>query len=452
LGSSQQGHWLELRGHPSTMDAYHLQKVLLGEGKFGKVHRAVRHADGQYVAVKRLAKSAVTDRGQLEAEARLQMDLSQPGHPNILKLVGACLDDECFNLVLEYAGDGDLGDKIMESKSGIAEPQASSACKQVLEAVAYLDQRNILHRDIKPDNFFLQSTCLQRPGSLKLGDFGLATRGPTSAEQCGTIAFRSPEHYRGGPYGTGNDAWAAGVTIHMVRTGRFPFLDPRGAFSEAMLLSGCCCSQTCGRLLRPDPNERSSAAEVARSLALVSDAPTASHDVLMDALAPNANHPPDMLMDTDAPAPMPSNPNDTVTDTNVQPTRCGHEATAAPAAATPLGHDVPNMTDSRLGIKASVALLELPVRIRNVADPKLRGLHLNGQTGVIIGFDRKHGRANVQLLDGTTRTFTSKQMEIIAKDPVQGPAPAALRCSHCTEWKRRCEKAEESLEKRRRKH
>lgn len=76
----------------------------------------------------------------------------------------------------------------------------------------------------------------------------------------------------------------------------------------------------------------------------------------------------------------------------------------------------------RLGYKSG--LLNKTVIIQNVKDPKLKSLELNGQSGVVVGFDRCHGRARVLLVDGSERTFKATQLQV--KDDMQHPTNLAM--------------------------
>ena len=110
------------------------------------------------------------------------------GSLNVVGFCGAYEDDEDVHLVMDRCTGGTIFDRLQEGGGDpggglYSERQAAQVLKSVLQMLTQCHARGIMYMDIKPDNFFLQSTCLLRPGSLKLGDFGLATRGPTSAEK-----------------------------------------------------------------------------------------------------------------------------------------------------------------------------------------------------------------------------------------------------------------------------
>ncbi|MFV3405191.1 MULTISPECIES: bifunctional protein-serine/threonine kinase/phosphatase [Pseudomonas] len=94
--------------------------------------------------------------------------------------------------------------------------------RQLLQAVGVLHRRNLLHRDIKPDNLHLGSD-----GQLRLLDFGLAycpglSEDPPNALP-GTPSFIAPEAFEGAPPGPRQDLYAAGVTLYRLLTGHYPY-------------------------------------------------------------------------------------------------------------------------------------------------------------------------------------------------------------------------------------
>ena len=95
----------------------------------------------------------------------------------------------------------------------------------ICEALKACETKNIIHRDIKPDNIFVNEY-----GTFKLGDFGIAkklenTRAMLSHK--GTSMYMAPELYRGGTGGTTVDIYALGITLYkLLNSGRFPFMPP----------------------------------------------------------------------------------------------------------------------------------------------------------------------------------------------------------------------------------
>ncbi|CAJ0570040.1 unnamed protein product, partial [Mesorhabditis spiculigera] len=129
----------------------------------------------------------------------------------------------CF--VTELCEGGDLLDKINGQKF-IPEADAKLIFRQLVEALSYLIEREIVHRDIKCENIFLD-----KHGNVKLGDFGFARYlrvGEKSSTYCGSRAYVAPEILRSVEY-TGHtvDIWSAGVVLFVMLTGMMPFNDKK---------------------------------------------------------------------------------------------------------------------------------------------------------------------------------------------------------------------------------
>lgn len=189
----------------------------IGTGSFGKVYRGAWL--GTPVVVKMMGYED-DDRGNTQGmflhELRVWFGLN---HPHVIKLFGAChVGKRVF--VCEYAANGTLRDYL-------ARDQKSSATWRKMHEVAlglqYLHDQNIIHNDLKCDNFLVGAD-----GKVKITDFGLSCI-PKSAEikidpkQQGAQQWKSPEYLRGERSTLASDIYSFGMCILEAATGKLPW-------------------------------------------------------------------------------------------------------------------------------------------------------------------------------------------------------------------------------------
>ncbi|RHY06751.1 hypothetical protein DYB26_007296 [Aphanomyces astaci] len=126
----------------------------LGRGKFGNVYLAREKESKYVVALKVLQKNQLRKANveyQLRREIEIQSDLN---HPNILRLFGYFYDDKRIYLIIEYAPQGELYQKLMDV-GRFSEPVAATYVYQIAQGLLYMHQRHVIHRDLKPENLLL---------------------------------------------------------------------------------------------------------------------------------------------------------------------------------------------------------------------------------------------------------------------------------------------------------
>lgn len=206
----------------------------LNHGTFGMVFRARDIETGDMVAVKCLTKQlpdgvqspcpaamAVDDRSE---ELALHTHIGH--HENIVNLLTSFETENHSYLVLEYCPNGDLYEAIRAGKGPLETEHVRDFMLELVDAVLFLHSKGIYHRDIKPENIFLA-----RNGSMKLGDFGLATTEVWSNESgVGSDRYMAPEQFD--PANTfgyapaAADTWAVGICLLNILFGRNPFASP----------------------------------------------------------------------------------------------------------------------------------------------------------------------------------------------------------------------------------
>jgi serine/threonine protein kinase len=154
-------------------------------------------------------------------------------------------------------------------KSGPKRPDGSRLLRQLAEAVHYLHQRGLVHRDIKLENVLLDSD-----GNAKLVDFGFARfMAPVerSTSFCGTRPYAAPElHLRKAYEGTPVDWYALGAVLFAALVGKMPFVSDLAALSSHIVYPDSASPSTAARdvvrtLLEPDPIRRAGYDECVQS-------------------------------------------------------------------------------------------------------------------------------------------------------------------------------------------
>lgn len=162
--------------------------------------------------------------------------LTHLDHPNIVKYIGSYHDRSNLYIITEKCTGGEVFDRLLKVKR-FSEQEVVSITTQALGAIAYIHSLNIIHRDIKAENFLYASdprTILSASShnthfpslTIKLIDFGLAVRLKTDNEVLtsvvGSAHYLAPEMIRQ-QYSKSVDLWSAGVMIYLMLFGRYPF-------------------------------------------------------------------------------------------------------------------------------------------------------------------------------------------------------------------------------------
>lgn len=200
---------------------YDLGKML-GDGAYGQVYLGTHKTSNQVRAIKKIPKNRIKHPERLETEINV-MKISD--HPYIVKLYDVWEDERYIYLVMECCNGGELFNHIIKKKR-LSEREAAGLFHQLLTALNYLHQNNVVHRDLKPENLlFASEPCETSP--LKLCDFGLAKlcQNPTKVmtSKIGTPFYIAPEVIAGTAYGFSCDVWSCGVILYILLSGYPPF-------------------------------------------------------------------------------------------------------------------------------------------------------------------------------------------------------------------------------------
>ena len=145
-------------------------------------------------------------------------------HPNIIGLIESFETDETYHIVIDLARGGDLMRSITRRKR-YCEFDGRALAREFLQAVHYIHECDVVHRDLKPDNLLLDSADNDSHG-VRVADFGFAkklNRNGRLKSRCGTPAYVAPEICVGVDYGKGVDVWSCGVILYLLLSGKIPF-------------------------------------------------------------------------------------------------------------------------------------------------------------------------------------------------------------------------------------
>ncbi len=203
----------------------------IGEGGMGEVYRAEDLKLGRQVALKVLPARMAPDPERLERFRREARAIAALNHPNIVTLYSIEETEGIHLLAMELVSGTTLTDKI--PPGGMPLDQLFGLAIPVTDALAAAHERNVTHRDLKPDNVMVDVK-----GRVKMLDFGLAKliREPAMDDTAtltasltrtdhivGTVPYMSPEQLAGQSAGARSDIFSLGVMLYQMATGQHPF-------------------------------------------------------------------------------------------------------------------------------------------------------------------------------------------------------------------------------------
>jgi len=202
----------------------------LGQGGFGEVHLAEHVHLKIHVAIKFLQHVQLSSNEEKKFLEEAQT-IAKLEHPNIIRVIDYVIEGSTSipYLVMDYAPNGTVRQRYPRGK--ILEPlHLLSYVNQIAEALQYAHDRNVIHRDVKPENMLLD-----KKNQIRLSDFGIAivyetTSSPKTADKLGTPVYMAPEQFQGKPM-YASDQYSLGVVVYEWLCGTVPF---HGSIGELM--------------------------------------------------------------------------------------------------------------------------------------------------------------------------------------------------------------------------
>lgn len=213
-------------------DRYKIISVL-GEGGMAivyKVHDLITDKDAALKIMRPETAIDKTNLSRFEREARAAASLN---HTNIVRVNNLGTYKELPYMVNELIT-GQTLRQILDIRGKFSFIEALDIMEQLCRAVYYAHQHGVIHRDIKPQNIFLSSD-----GTIKLGDFGIATfqnaNHVTRSEiVIGSVHYMAPEISQGSPASERSDIYSLGITFFELITGKVPY-DSESAVTVALM-------------------------------------------------------------------------------------------------------------------------------------------------------------------------------------------------------------------------
>ena len=211
--------------HYDLRKKYNFIKII-NHGAFGQVKLfSDKTFTNVQLAIKTISKELLTKKNKFQQIKKEIEILSELDHPNIVIYYTTVEMPENFNVLMEYLSGNDLHQIIRKKKKKITPEQFKYMLYQILSALCYLHQNEIVHRDIKPENIICTSNeTINGKYDLKLIDFGLSERfkKKENYSSAGSPHYMSPEALSG-KITPKNDIWSVGIIFYIYCFGKLPF-------------------------------------------------------------------------------------------------------------------------------------------------------------------------------------------------------------------------------------
>mmetsp|Transcript_2020 Transcript_2020/g.3987 ORF Transcript_2020/g.3987 Transcript_2020/m.3987 type:complete len:568 (-) Transcript_2020:438-2141(-) len=257
---------------------FEVSREKLGSGSYASVWKGWHRTKTDLLAAVKvisLSKISAGLRDKIDSEIQI---LKGQKHANIVQLYDVKKCEKYIILILEFCGGGDLSKAIKScrsktQKTAFKETVALYLMRQLAQGMHFLHNRNLVHRDIKPQNLLLSCADLEK-AILKIADFGFARYLAVDPQNmdlaktlCGSPVYMAPEILSKHKYNANVDLWSAGAVLYEMLFGEPPFRGDTLLDLQRNVEQGLClpppaddlepsCKDLLERLLQGDPDDR----------------------------------------------------------------------------------------------------------------------------------------------------------------------------------------------------
>ena len=186
----------------------------LGEGGFGKVYKVQNKIDKNIYVIKRINIKSKTPE-ELKTIENESLILKQINSEYIVKYVDSFIDNEHFNIVMEYCDNKDLKSFINIHKNYnelINEEVIYNIILDICYGIKEIHSKNLIHSDLKPENIFISKDY-----EIKIGDFGINIMNCAKTQK-GIFNYMAPEIINDQEYNKKVDIWSLGCILYELLT------------------------------------------------------------------------------------------------------------------------------------------------------------------------------------------------------------------------------------------
>jgi serine/threonine protein kinase len=266
----------------NVLGGYRLVNLMM-TGQHSQVWEAAELASLRHFAIKVLLPEHAADKDQrrfLFHEAEVGKALA---HPNIIRVISIHRDAKNPHFVMDFFPGGNLKLRILRKEFDFIKEHAQEILKQSATALAFINAKGWVHRDVKPENILVNAG-----GDVRVIDFAIAQRIPTGLNRMfhrfrrgkiqGTPSYMSPEQIRNWPLDERSDIYGFGCMAYEIVTGRAPF---RAANTRELLQKHLSEKPASPRMYNPEVSEEFANLVVQMLAKDRNKRPKGFHDVLM---------------------------------------------------------------------------------------------------------------------------------------------------------------------------